>query len=76
MDAALYYSVPQIRPFISPLCFRIGTSMPMRLVRFIGNRVLSDGTDGSVWEVVDMMRDTEFVMLLPRSTYIEDQPSI
>ncbi len=76
-EAAEYYSVPQARPFVSFECFRLREApMPMRLVRFVDNLSFPGASPVSIWEVVDMMRDTEFVILMSRDTFIREQESI
>ena len=76
MDAAEYYSIARPRRFVSPFCFILRQPMPMRLVRLVEDVIFPGGVPVSIWEVVDMMRDTEFVMLVSRKTLIQEPESI
>lgn len=58
------------RPFVNINCFSTRVSIPMRLVRPIGEYPTVNGQTIFVWEIVDIMRETEFTLLPARDQVV------
>ncbi len=69
LKAVAFFAQESNLPFTDLECFTLTYFMPIRLVRSVGDYPMGD-TLAYVWEIVDLMREREFVILPLRSDVV------
>ena len=76
MNAAVeHFKYSPEQQFLNPECFNIPRYIPLRLVRYV-RTIQGDAQELTMWEAVDLMRETVYTLLPSRQSVIYQEQSI